>query len=70
MASMQRVREERVNPDQQRQANAPGGDRRVEIVLDADLYERVRIKAMKQRRSLRAVGAELFDRWADDDSTA
>jgi hypothetical protein len=42
--------------------------RRVEIMLDAEVYERVRMKAMKQRKSLRAVGGELFAAWVDDHS--
>jgi len=41
--------------------------RRVEIVLDPDLYDRVRIKAMRQRKSLRSLGSELFAAWADDE---
>jgi hypothetical protein len=44
--------------------------RRVEIMLDDDLYDRVRIKAMRQRKSLRSLGAELFAAWADDESTS
>ncbi len=39
-------------------------------MLDADLYDRVRIKAMRQRKSLRALGAELFAAWADDEATS
>jgi hypothetical protein len=42
--------------------------RRVEIKLDNELYDSVRIKAMRQRKSLRAIGAELFAEWAADDS--
>jgi hypothetical protein len=44
----------------------PRGGRRVEIMLDAELYDKVRIKAMRQRRSLRSLGAELFAAWAND----
>ena len=44
----------------------PRPGRRVEIMLDDELYDRVRIKAMRQRKSLRA-GAELFAAWANDD---
>jgi hypothetical protein len=46
------------------------GERRVEIMLDDDLYDRVRIKAMRQRKSLRGLGAELFAAWADDESSS
>ena len=49
---------------------ASGGGRRVEIMLDDDLYDRVRIKAMRQRKSLRSLGAELFAAWADDESAS
>jgi len=48
----------------------PAGGRRVEIMLDDELYDRVRIKAMRQRKSLRALGAELFAAWADDESAS
>ena len=48
---------------------APGG-RRVEIMLDDDLYDRVRIKAMRQRKSLRSLGAELFAAWANDETAS
>jgi hypothetical protein len=51
------------------QAESTSG-RRVEIVLDDDLYDRVRIKAMRQRKSLRSLGAELFAAWADDESAS
>ncbi|HEV2641594.1 MAG TPA: hypothetical protein VGT98_02755 [Candidatus Elarobacter sp.] len=50
-------------------AEANGG-RRVEIKLDDDLYDRVRIKAMRQRKSLRALGAELFEAWAADEASS
>jgi hypothetical protein len=43
----------------------PAASRRVEILLDDDLYQRVRIKAMQQRVSLRSVGARLFARWVE-----
>lgn len=56
-------------PDDQPEP-ASGAGRRVEIMLDDDLYDRVRIKAMRQRRSLRSLGAELFAAWADDESTS
>jgi hypothetical protein len=46
------------------------GGRRVEIMLGDDLYDRVRIKAMRQRKSLRSLGAELFAAWADDESAS
>jgi hypothetical protein len=46
------------------------GGRRVEIMLTDDLYDRVRIKAMRQRKSLRSLGAELFAAWADDESAS
>jgi hypothetical protein len=46
----------------------PRGGRRVEIMLDDDLYDQVRIKAMRQRKSLRSLGAELFAAWVNDDS--
>ena len=49
---------------------ASGGGRRVEILLDDDLYDRVRIKAMRQRKSLRSLGAELFAAWANDESAS
>jgi hypothetical protein len=49
---------------------ASGGGRRVEIMLDDELYDRVRIKAMRQRKSLRSLGAELFGAWADDESAS
>jgi hypothetical protein len=49
---------------------ASGGGRRVEIMLDDELYDRVRIKAMRQRKSLRSLGAELFAAWANDESTS
>ncbi len=49
---------------------ASGGGRRVEIMLDDDLYDRVRIKAMRQRKSLRSLGAELFAAWANDESAS
>jgi len=35
-------------------------------MLDDELYDRVRIKAMRQRKSLRALGAELFGAWRND----
>ena len=57
------------NPDEQ-PVPAPGGGRRVEIMLDDDLYDRVRIKAMRQRKSLRSLGAELFAAWADDEEAS
>jgi hypothetical protein len=44
--------------------------RRVEIMLDDELYDRVRIKAMRQRKSLRSLGAELFAAWADDETAS
>ena len=59
----ERNREEQPEP-------ASGGGRRVEIMLDDDLYDRVRIKAMRQRKSLRSLGAELFSAWADDESAS
>ena len=40
--------------------------RRVEIMLDDELDDRVRIKAMRQHKSLRALGAELFAAWRND----
>jgi hypothetical protein len=49
---------------------ATNGGRRVEILLDDALYDRVRIKAMRQRKSLRSLGAELFAAWANDESTS
>jgi hypothetical protein len=49
---------------------SPEPGRRVEIMLPADLYDRVRIKAMRQRKSLRALGAELFEAWADDEEAS
>ncbi len=49
------------------QDDAPSAGRRVEIMLDDELYDRVRIKAMRQRKSLRSLGAELFAAWADDE---
>ncbi len=49
---------------------ASGSGRRVEIMLDDDLYDRVRIKAMRQRKSLRSLGAELFAAWANDESAS
>jgi hypothetical protein len=51
------------------QAESTGG-RRVEIVLDDELYDRVRIKAMRQRKSLRSLGAELFAAWANDETAS
>jgi len=39
-------------------------------MLDDDLYDRVRIKAMRQRKSLRSLGAELFAAWANDESAS
>lgn len=51
------------------QAESTGG-RRVEIVLDDELYDRVRIKAMRQRKSLRSLGAELFAAWASDETAS
>ena len=53
-------------------APSPTGDpgRRVEILLDDALYDRVRIKAMRQRKSLRSLGAELFAAWADDEAAS
>jgi hypothetical protein len=53
-----------------RAASDPAGGRRVEIMLDDELYDRVRIKAMRQRKSLRSLGAELFAAWADDESAS
>jgi hypothetical protein len=47
-----------------------GAGRRVEIMLDDELYDRVRIKAMRQRKSLRSLGAELFAAWANDASAS
>ena len=44
--------------------------RRVEIMLNDELYDRVRIKAMRQRKSLRALGAELFEAWANDEEAS
>jgi hypothetical protein len=49
---------------------ASGGGRRVEIMLDDELYDRVRIKAMRQRQSLRSLGAELFAAWANDEEAS
>jgi hypothetical protein len=49
---------------------ASGPGRRVEIMLNDDLYDRVRIKAMRQRKSLRALGAELFEAWANDEEVS
>jgi hypothetical protein len=57
------------NLDEQPES-ASGGGRRVEIMLDDDLYDRVRIKAMRQRKSLRSLGAELFASWANDESAS
>jgi hypothetical protein len=57
------------NPDEEPEP-ASGRGRRVEIMLDDDLYDRVRIKAMRQRKSLRSLGAELFAAWANDESTS
>ncbi len=57
------------NPNEQPEA-ASGAGRRVEIMLDGDLYDRVRIKAMRQRKSLRSLGAELFAAWANDESAS
>jgi hypothetical protein len=57
------------NPEEE-SAPASGGGRRVEIMLDDDLYDRVRIKAMRQRKSLRSLGSELFAAWADDESAS
>jgi hypothetical protein len=51
-------------------AAEPTTGRRVEIMLDDDLYDRVRIKAMRQRKSLRALGAELFAAWAADEASS
>src|SRR5829696_3587463 len=48
----------------------PTPGRRVEILLDDELYDRVRIKAMRQRKSLRSLGAELFVAWANDESAS
>ena len=48
----------------------PTAGRRVEIMLDDELYDRVRIKAMRQRKSLRALGAELFEAWANDEEAS
>ena len=48
----------------------PTGGRRVEIMLDDELYDRVRIKAMRQRKSLRSLGAELFAAWANDETVS
>jgi hypothetical protein len=39
-------------------------------MLNEDLYDRVRIKAMRQRKSLRALGAELFEAWANDEEAS
>jgi len=39
-------------------------------MLDDDLYDRVRIKALRQRKSLRSLGAELFAAWANDESAS
>jgi hypothetical protein len=55
------------DPHQLNDTDKAAAGRRVEIVLDADLYDRVRIKAMRQRKSLRSLGAELFAAWADDE---
>jgi hypothetical protein len=53
---------------------APQGEstdgRRVEIMLDPELYDRVRIKAMRQRKSMRSLGAELFAAWANDETAS
>ena len=57
------------NPEEE-PVPASGGGRRVEIMLDDDLYDRVRIKAMRQRKSLRSLGAELFAAWANDESAS
>jgi hypothetical protein len=46
------------------------GGRRVEIMLNDELYDRVRIKAMRQRKSLRALGAELFEAWANNEEAS
>jgi hypothetical protein len=46
----------------------PRTGRRVEIMLDDELYDQVRIKAMRERKSLRRLGAELFAAWANGDS--
>jgi hypothetical protein len=51
-----------------REGPATRAGRRVEIMLDDELYELVRIKAMRQRKSLRSLGAELFAAWVDDES--
>jgi hypothetical protein len=51
-----------------RERAEPRGGRRVEIMLDDELYDQVRIKAMRQRKSLRSLGAELFAAWVNDDS--
>ena len=48
----------------------PTAGRRVEIMLDDELYDRVRIKAMRQRKSLRSLGAELFAAWANDETAS
>jgi hypothetical protein len=53
-----------------RSVPASSGGRRVEIMLDDDLYDRVRIKALRQRKSLRSLGAELFAAWANDESAS
>jgi hypothetical protein len=57
------------NPEEQ-PLPATSGGRRVEIMLDDDLYDRVRIKAMRQRKSLRSLGAELFAAWADTEEAS
>jgi hypothetical protein len=51
-----------------RERPEPRGGRRVEIMLDDELYDQVRIKAMRQRKSLRRLGAELFAAWVNDES--
>jgi hypothetical protein len=51
-----------------RERSKPRNGRRVEIMLDDELYDVVRIKAMRQRKSLRSLGAELFAAWVNDDS--
>jgi hypothetical protein len=48
----------------------PRGGRRVEIMLDDDLYDQVRIKAMRERKSLRRLGAELFAAWVNEESAS
>jgi hypothetical protein len=58
------------DPDRLNEATNAAVGRRVEIVLDPDLYDRVRIKAMRQRKSLRSLGADLFAAWANDEAAS